>query len=184
MIGTHWVRFGRMGAIGRFAAPSSIDYPRGTEVVVRSTRGLECGKVIAPIPRGGGSGGVEGPILRAMSDQDAMLAARLSLNPPEAFRACRDHVESSGIAVPLIDIEQLFDGRTLVFYFLGELPPDAGCLVGELAALYESSAGIRRFAELVEHGCGPDCGTERGHGCGSCSSVCAIAAICRGGRGE
>jgi hypothetical protein len=79
-----------------------------------------------------------------------------------------------------MDAEQLFDGRSLVFYFLGEVTTELESLTEDLAAAYDAHVQFRKFAETVEVGCGPGCGTEAatGHGCTSCATGCAIAGAC------
>jgi hypothetical protein len=51
-------------------------------------------------------------------------------------------------------------------------------LTDELAELYEAQAQMRKFADTLSGGCGPDCGTEVAGGCKSCSTGCAIASAC------
>ncbi len=79
-----------------------------------------------------------------------------------------------------MDVEHLFDGRTLWFYFLGEITPELSSITDELAELYEAQVQFRRFAETLTAGCGPGCGTEdaQGQGCQSCGTGCAIAGAC------
>ncbi len=80
-------------------------------------------------------------------------------------------------AATLFEIEHLFDGRGLYFYFLGPVTPEIERLTGDLAEVYDAEAQFRRFTETLAEGCGPDCGTEKGGGCDSCS-VCAVAVAC------
>jgi len=77
-----------------------------------------------------------------------------------------------------MDVEHLFDGQTLVFYFLGEMTPELESLTSELAELYETHVQFRKFAETVTAGCGPDCGTEEAGGCTTCATGCAVAGAC------
>ena len=70
-----------------------------------------------------------------------------------------------------MDVEHLFDGHTLVFYFLGDVPAEVEHVTGELAEVYEAKAQFRSFADTLTNGCGPGCGTEsaEGHGCTNCA---------------
>jgi hypothetical protein len=77
-----------------------------------------------------------------------------------------------------MDVEHLFDGHTLVFYFLGEISAELAEMTSELAELYEAHVQVRRFAEAVTEGCGPGCGTETAAGCKTCASGCAVASVC------
>jgi cell fate regulator YaaT (PSP1 superfamily) len=166
-----------MGRVGRFVAADACRYPRSARVVVRTGRGLEIGEVLAP-PRDVADGGEsDGQILRGMTDADELLAARLEKHRQQAFEACCRHIARMGLAATLLDIEHLFDGRGLFFYFLGEITPEVERLTEELAEVYDAEAQFRRFAQTLAEGCGPDCGTEKGGGCDSCS-VCAIAVAC------
>jgi hypothetical protein len=78
----------------------------------------------------------------------------------------------------LLDVEHLFDGQSLYFYFLGETPPELDSLTAELADVYEAKAQLQKFADTLTAGCGPHCGTEEGGGCGSggCSTCAAVGA--------
>jgi hypothetical protein len=80
----------------------------------------------------------------------------------------------------LLDVEHLFDGRTLFFYFLGEVPPEVEAMTAELADLYDAQAKFRQFAQMVEEGCGPGCGTDEatGGGCSTCATGCSVAGSC------
>jgi hypothetical protein len=176
-----------MGHVGRFVAADATRYPRGARVVVRTGRGLEVGEVLAPpgdcpgAESGADAGNGDGRILRGMTDADELLAARLAQHKQEAFHACCDLVAARGLDATLFDIEHLFDGRGLYFYFLGPVTHEVERLTDELAEVYDAQAQFRRFVQTLTDGCGPDCGTEKGGGgCDTCS-VCAVAVAC--GRG-
>lgn len=195
--------------IGRFAAVDARVYPHRSRVIVRSGRGLEQGLVLSPpaemsrvddpglaatdvaeaptavdvAPTDVARSNVEpgdGVILRGMTVEDELLAARLEANKAEAFAACAARLETLDEPATLIDVECLFDGRTMVFYFLGEMTARLEALTSELAELYDGTAQIRKFGEVLATGCGPDCGTEKaeGGGCSSCGTGCAVASAC------
>ncbi len=42
-----------------------------------------------------------------------------------------------------MEVEYLFDGRTLCFYFLGEMTPELDVVTAELAEVYEAEAQLR-----------------------------------------
>ena len=99
----------------------------------------------------------------------------------EVLRQMLQQVQRNRPEATLVDVEQLFDGETIVFYFLGPADddePELAALTGELAALYEAKVQFRRFAETLTQGCGPGCGTESAAGCGSACSSCAVAGGC------
>jgi len=179
------VRVGALGNVGRFyAGHDGTRYPRGCRVVVRTARGLELGEVLSdadevPLHQ------ADGKILRRMTTADELLEARLQMHREKAYTACAARIAELNLPVVLMDVEQLFDGRNLVFYFLGDPCPELDQITGELAELYDSQVQFRRFAETLAQGCGPGCGTEQaeGSGCGSnCGSGCGLASAC-GSRG-
>ena len=176
----HLVRVGALGTVGRFTSVDATRYPRYARVIVRTGRGLELGEVLAPPDDETTAARADGSVLRGMTVEDHLLAARLEKNRQEACDACAQLLEERRLNVVLMDAEHLFDGRSLVFYFLGEATPELESLTDELAAAYDAQVQFRKFAETVEVGCGPGCGTEgaAGQGCTSCATGCAIAGAC------
>jgi cell fate regulator YaaT (PSP1 superfamily) len=169
-----------MGHVGRFTAVDAVSYPRGRRVVLRTSRGLEIGEILSPAQDAQAPGQSDGSILRAITIEDQLLEARLEKNRQAAFDACNEKIRQLGLPVTLMDVEHLFDGRSLFFYFLGEVPPELESLAGELAEVYDAAAEFRKFADAVVTGCGPGCGTDEasGGGCSSCATGCAVAGAC------
>ncbi|HMP07478.1 MAG TPA: PSP1 C-terminal domain-containing protein [Lacipirellulaceae bacterium] len=179
-MGVHVVRYGLLGHVDRFTAVGSARFARNTRVVVRSGRGLELGEVLAePIDHDDARRAV-GQIMRRVSVQDDLLAARLERRREEAFAACQQLLEEAGVPAALVDVEQMFDGEGLYFYFLGDPPLAAAGITERLATTYEAAIEFRKFAETLSEGCGPGCGTEEAKGQGGCASCtgCAVAAAC------
>lgn len=176
----HICRVGAWGQIGRFAAVDAARYPRDAQVIVRTARGLEIGQVLAWDQDTGSGAQADGPLLRGMTPQDELLQLRLNKNRNAAYEACCARLRELKLDVALMEVEHLFDGRTLIFYFLGDLPPELEQITGDLADAYDAKAQFRSFAETLTTGCGPDCGTaEAGAGaCGSCGD-CSVASACR-----
>ena len=179
MLLQHLVRVGAMGQVGRFTATDAVHYPRGTSVVLRTQRGLELGEVLAPpTVSGDGPGETSGEILRGVTPQDELLSERIRKNKQRAYDACAERIVERKIDATLIDIELLFDGSSLFFYFLGEITPEIERLTAELAEVYEAKVKFRQFTEAVVNGCGPNCGTDDAEGgCSNCTS-CAVSASC------
>jgi cell fate regulator YaaT (PSP1 superfamily) len=170
-----------MGHIGRFASAEWIRFPRGARVVCRTSRGLEVGEVLAYACDRRGE--PDGTLLRQVTVADELLLARLQRHQQQAFRACQQLLSERGLAAVLVDVEHLFDGRSLYFYFLGEPAAELNELTAELAERYSVAVQFQRFAETLATGCGPDCGTERAGG-GKCGdggcAGCAASAACGG----
>ncbi len=173
----HLVRVGALGTVGHFTSVDAVRYPRSSRVVVRTGRGLEIGEILAE-PDTADRSPADGAILRGVTVEDNLLLARLEKNRAEAYRVCAERLAQIAPAAVLMDVEPLFDGRTLVFYFLGEMTPAIEALTDELAELHEAHVQFRKFADAVNLGCGPNCGTESASGCQGCSTGCAIAGAC------
>jgi len=174
----HLVRVGALGHVGRFTAVDAVRYPRGASVVVRTGRGLELGEVLTPPGDAVDDVAGDGSILRGVTVEDRLLEARLEKNRRAAYEACAARVAELGLPAVLMDVEHLFDGQKLLFYFLGDVTAELESLTDELAETYETHAQFRRFSDAVAEGCGPACGTESATGCKTCVTGCAVAAAC------
>ena len=179
-MGYHLVRYSLLGEVGRFVAADAVRYPRNSRVIVRSSRGLEVGEVLTePVPSES-SEQHDGQILRKMTPEDELLVARLEKHRHSAFEACSRLLQDNDVPAALMDVEHLFDGAGLFFYFLGDVPAEAERFTQQLAAAYETTVEFRQFARTLEEGCGPGCGTEEAMGQGGCDhcTSCAVAAAC------
>jgi cell fate regulator YaaT (PSP1 superfamily) len=189
VLGQYWVRFGVMGTVARMATAEAQSFARGARVVCRTPRGLEVGEVLSPVDKSatfdaGGSQAAKPPlgtVLRRMSVEDDLLHSRIEKHKHEAFEACERQLIERGIPAVLLDAEHLFDGQSLLFYFLGETTPELDELTRELGETYDAHVQFSKFAETLTTGCGPGCGTAEaeGSGCGSGGcSTCAVLSAC------
>jgi cell fate regulator YaaT (PSP1 superfamily) len=170
-----------MGQIGRFAAVDAARYPRRSRVILRTKRGLEIGDVLSPPDdHDDGRAFADGELLRGVTVQDELLQARLEKNRQQAYAACSAMLADSGLPAVLVDVEHLFDGQGLFFYFLGEVGSELEACTQRLAEAYEAKVQFRKFTETLIAGCGPGCGTEDAAGQGGCDSCtsCAVASAC------
>jgi len=187
-MGSHIVRFGLSGHVGHFVAAEAARYPRHARVVLRSSRGLELGEVLstpdASDPVADPMAEADGQILRRMTVEDNLLEARLEKHRHKAFTACSELLEQHNVDAVLMEVEHLFDGQGLYFYFLGDVPAEAEKLTGKLAETYEANVEFRQFSETLTEGCGPGCGTEAAMGQGGCASCtsCSVASACGVGK--
>jgi cell fate regulator YaaT (PSP1 superfamily) len=174
-----------MGQVGRFAAVDAVRYPRHNRVIVRTRRGLEIGSILTEPDDSDdglddGRAFADGDILRGMTVEDNLLEARLEQHRHEAYEACATLLAEHKLSAVLVDVEHLFDGQGLFFYFLGDVPTSIEDYTGRLAEAYETKVQFRKFTETLIEGCGPGCGTEEAKGQGGCESCtsCAVASAC------
>jgi len=187
----HLVLVGILGQIGRFRSVDGLRFSRGNQVVCRTSRGLEFGKVLSQVPLAVETESERttqerlGTVLRKATPEDHLLWARIEKNRGAAIEQCERMIADRLPEHPelrLMDVEMLFDGRSIFFYFLGEissaLAPKLEVLTSELAEAYEAKSELRKFADAMIAGCGPDCGTQEACGVNGSCSGCAISAAC------
>ncbi len=170
------VQVGVMGAVGRFQSVDWSSHTRDSQVVCRTVRGLEVGRVLNKVESPTTES--DGDLLRRVTIEDQLLVNRLDKHRDEAFTACQELLSDNGLDAVLVDVEHLFDGQSVFFYFLGEVDHSVQRLTEQLADSYEKTVRFRQFSDTLHEGCGPDCGTENAKGCGSTCSNCAVSADC------
>lgn len=169
--------FVRIGVLGEIRLASAlIPIERFRRVVIRSPRGIEVGEVISPHrpqPSGERESATETAyrIVRPTTESDELLVRRLDRYKRQAIEACRERLGQAGAKVALLDVDQLLDGGTLLMHFLGDVDAVAEEISREVAREYESVVRTNHLSELLQDGCGPDCGTSNqcGTSCGSCA---------------
>ncbi len=157
------VRHGAMRFLGEFDADGR-DYQRGAEVVVRTERGLELGQVLCEAaPRAVQllTEPTRGRLVRVLTEQDRAERQRLLDAEAGELETCGRFVAQRRLQMELVDVEHLFGGERIVFYFLAEKRVDFRDLVKDLAREYQTriemrQIGVRDEAKLLaDYG---DCG--------------------------
>jgi cell fate regulator YaaT (PSP1 superfamily) len=159
------VRYGLTRFVAEFSPRGSETYLRGAEVIVRSSRGTEWGEVLSPAtPRTREFLGVtepEGRILRTVNRGDREALERTHEAERDAFKGGQEVIRESKLVMQLIDVESLFGGERLVFYYISEQRVDFRELVKHLAKRFHTriemrQIGVRDEAKLLaDYG---DCG--------------------------
>jgi cell fate regulator YaaT (PSP1 superfamily) len=164
MPATYIARHGVMRFLGQFEATSGSDHERGQAVVLRSERGLEAGEVLCEASERALALIAEpthGQIVRTMTDEDRARAASLRELEAGEFETCKSFVAQRHLQMELVDVEHLFGGERIIFYFLAEKRVDFRELVKDLAREYRTriemrQIGVRDEAKLLaDYG---DCG--------------------------
>lgn len=158
------VRHGVMRFLGDFEPAPPLPYARGQQVVVRSERGLEVAEVLcestpdalALLPEK-----TTGQIVRILTGDDRDQILKLNEKEEAAFFKCKEFIDNRKMQMELVDVESLFGGERLIFYFLAEKRVDFRELVKDLAREYRTriemrQIGVRDEAKLLaDYG---DCG--------------------------
>lgn len=157
------VRHGAMRFLGEFDTEEET-YHRSDEVVIRTPRGLELGQVLCPSsPRALEmlTEPTKGKLIRQLTDKDRETCEHLKRLEREEMEACGRFVAERKLQMELVDVEHLFGGERIIFYFLAEKRVDFRELVKDLARSYQTriemrQIGVRDEAKLLaDYG---DCG--------------------------
>jgi cell fate regulator YaaT (PSP1 superfamily) len=158
------VRHGAMRFLGEYDADGETLYRRNDRVVVRSDRGLEAGEVLCEtnsrILESIGEP-THGTIVRQVTPDDEAQLERLREREQQELDACCEIIAKRQLQMELVDVEHLFGGDRIVFYFLAEKRVDFRELVKDLAREYKTriemrQIGVRDEAKLLaDYG---DCG--------------------------
>jgi len=158
------VRHGIMRFMGEYHSEPGVAYGRHTAVIIRGERGIETGEVLCPatavmlqtIPEV-----KHGQILRAMTAGDHLRVQQLKAARNHQYDTAALLIRQHHLPMQLVDVEHLFGGERLLFYFLAEKRVDFRDLVKSLAREFHTrielrQIGIRDEAKLLaDYG---DCG--------------------------
>lgn len=158
------VRHGATRLLGEFIPPHGQILARGDRVIIKTERGTEFGEVLCPSSPATVSRIMEptrGHVLRVMTDQDQNRAQAIADQAKSDFDIGCGIVERRQLQMQLVDVERLFGGERLIFYFLSEKRIDFRELVKDMARELQirielRQIGVRDEAKLkADYG---DCG--------------------------
>src|SRR5437660_1615338 len=162
MATSYIVRHGAMRFLGEFESDEARQ--RLEEVVVRTERGLELGQVLCEAAPRAVQMLVEptkGRVVRPLTGEDRAERDRLCAAEEGELETCGRFVAERRLQMELVDVEHLFGGERIIFYFLAEKRVDFRDLVKDLARQYQTriemrQIGVRDEAKLLaDYG---DCG--------------------------
>jgi cell fate regulator YaaT (PSP1 superfamily) len=159
------VRYGLQRNVASFAGKGTQDFRRNSAVIVRSDRGVEWGEVLCHASERTqtflGENDPQGRILREASPDDYRELDEVRLREREDFDGCREMISERNLQMQLVDVERIFGGERVVFYYLAEKRVDFRELVKALAKRFRTriemrQIGVRDEAKLLaDYG---DCG--------------------------
>ena len=164
------VRYGKMRMVARFKTERE-DLRVRDRCVVRTDRGKELGEVLTalqPIPD---AIPVESlwDVIRRASPEDLVNVERLDKESvPRAIKTCKDLVQRLNLQMKVTDVDYVYGGERLIFYFTSESRVDFRELVRQLAHEFRTrielkQVGARDEARLIG---------DAGH--------CGLTLCCRG----
>jgi cell fate regulator YaaT (PSP1 superfamily) len=153
-----------MRFLGEFASDADNRLSRGSRLIIHSDRGLEVGDLLCEATEHALSLIAEpthGKIVRLMTPDDERAYQRIGENTTKQFTTCERLIRERQMPMALVDVEALFGGERIVFYFLSEKRVDFRELVKDLAREFQTriemrQIGVRDEAKLLaDYG---DCG--------------------------
>lgn len=176
------VQFGRVPEIGRFEWKQAEPATHGMQVVVRSHRGLQLGRLLQQAGECSGEAAVsqgaepdaggesppagdtaEGPcVLRVATEDDLKAAVEQQLDAEDDFRVWAERISQWQLELELVDIEWTLDRAKLILYVLNERGPDCTRLAIQAAA---AGLGLVEVQPVTAEG--PAQAEAGGGGCGS-----------------
>ena len=140
------VRFKAAGKIYSFGQ-GQLTIAEGDHVIVETTRGMECGKVVIA-PREVPDESVPTNLRVVHRIADASDLARIEENHArerEARTVCEEKIRELGLKMKLVDVELTFDLSKMLFYFTADGRVDFRQLVRELASVFRTRIELRQI---------------------------------------
>jgi cell fate regulator YaaT (PSP1 superfamily) len=153
-----------MRFIGEFAAPPGVAPARRQQVVLKTDRGQEIGEVLCPAtPQAVATipDLTKGDILRTPTREDLARMDLVRELQKREFVSGERLIAQHNLAMQLVDVEHIFGGERIIFYFLAENRVDFRELVKSMAREFHTrielrQIGVRDEAKLLaDYG---DCG--------------------------
>ena len=140
------VRFKSAGKVYYFS-PGSIKAEVGSQVIVETARGVECGEVVMS-NRMVEDENITAPlkdIIRLANKQDMKILEQNRLKEENAFKICQEKILAHKLDMKLVDVECTFDNNKLLFYFTAETRVDFRELVKDLASVFRTRIELRQI---------------------------------------
>ncbi len=167
MPNTYVVRYGSMRTLGEFTNRHEGTLRRNADVIIRSNRGVEWGEVLCEATDRTkdylGKDSFKGKVLRVANDQDYKILDETKQKIKDEFVSCKELITEQKLQMNLVDVEHIFGGERVIFYYLAEKRVDFRQLVKDLAKRHRTRVemrqiGVRDEAKLLaDFG---DCGKE------------------------
>ena len=158
------VSYSKMGSLGWFSHNEKHLRKAETRVIIETDRGLEMGSIVGPFCyRAGqfrknaaqvkdyfGTSATEfpfapgGKFVRYATAEDISEEKHINKGAEEELKRCKQLVKEMKLPMKLADIEHVFGGERIIFYFTAEDRVDFRELVKELAREYQTRIEMRQ----------------------------------------
>ena len=183
------VRYGRMSTLGFFEHHEMKISKVKSRVVIKTDRGLELGYLVGQLTayKGGqfklsngqiqdyfDDSGIDftpervGKFIRYASSADVSEERHLRKIAKEEMECCRKFVKEMGLPMKIVDVEHVFGGERIIFYFMSDGRVDFRELVKKVAQEYQTRIEMRQIGSRDEakllgdvESCGQQCCCQR-----------------------
>ena len=183
------VRYGRMSTLGFFEHRETKISKIKPRVVVKTDRGLELGYLVGRLAayKGGQlklseeqileyfensdidfSLGQAGKFIRYATTADVSEERHLQKIAKEEMECCRHFVKEMDLPMKIVDVEHVFGGERIIFYFMSDGRVDFRELVKRVAQEYQTRIEMRQIGSRDEaklfgdvESCGQQCCCQR-----------------------
>ena len=141
--GVHFRSAGRV----YYFDPGDMDLKAGEHVIVETARGIEYGLVTQSV-REVDESEIVAPLKPVIRRADAEDDARYQANEEKKQKAldiCAEKIAKHGLDMKLVDVEYLFDGSKVIFYFTSDGRVDFRELVKDLASVFRMKIELRQI---------------------------------------
>jgi len=183
------VRYGKMDSLGWFEHNEAEVPKSASRVVVKTEKGLELGYVVGQVgcfregqfrlskdqvKRYFDESQVEfveapaGRVVRFATQEDVSEEKHLQKIADEEMESCRRFAKELNLNMKIVDVEHIFGGERIIFYFMAETRVDFRDLVKKLAHEYQTRIEMRQIGSRDEakllgdvESCGQECCCKR-----------------------
>jgi len=158
MPGDYIVRYGSTRNVAEFSFKGPQDLKRDDAVVIRSNRGTEWGEVLCPASDRTreymGTQEQVGRIIKLADDEAWSQLDDVRIRERDVFERGKEVIREHKLAMTLVDVECVFGGERIIFYYLAEQRVDFRELVKDLARRLQTriemrQIGVRDEAKLL-----------------------------------
>jgi cell fate regulator YaaT (PSP1 superfamily) len=143
--------------------PAGLELKIGDHVIVKTSRGTEFGEIVSPpedVPEDEIAAALKKVVRRATSEDEKTNTTNAE-KEKEAFDVAEKKISKHKLPMKLVEVEYVFDGSKIIFYFTADGRIDFRDLVKDLASVFRTrielrQIGVRDEAKLIG-GLGP-CG--------------------------
>ena len=183
------VRYGRMNTLGFFEHHETKISKTKARVVIKTDRGLELGYLVGQLTayKGGQfklsdeqiqdyyeDSSIDfapdhvGKFIRYACSADVSEERHLRKIAQEEMECCRHFVKEMGLPMRIVDVEHVFGGERIIFYFMSDGRVDFRELVKKVAQEYQTRIEMRQIGSRDEakllgdvESCGQQCCCQR-----------------------